>query len=284
MGIKRCPSFSKRPGFPCGLRVLLLDCDESQRKESEQLLQECSYEVGCPASWQQQSAPTAHTQSPFVEAISMSHERVQGQWACMLLCLLYPPRFTTNNPHGAEGLSCSNAGDKACIQLRITWTHDMAIQQLMRVSWFFSLFLLQVTLCSSTEEALSRLSSACSYDILLADKPSIKRSSDTELLLKGAEGIPCVFMASNPSSEEVMAGERITQDCSGLGFRYSSMPNFWQPSDRSAGRAARIVLLPLVTSQIAAAISAGMCFILSCTSPGEVSRLQHAWGTPWGGS
>lgn len=46
MGIKRCPSFSKRPGFPCGLRVLLLDCSEAQRQDCEQRLKECSYEVG----------------------------------------------------------------------------------------------------------------------------------------------------------------------------------------------------------------------------------------------
>jgi hypothetical protein len=46
MGIKRCPSFSKRPGFPCGLRVLLLDCDAAQRMDCEQRLKECSYEVG----------------------------------------------------------------------------------------------------------------------------------------------------------------------------------------------------------------------------------------------
>ena len=46
MGIKRCPSFSKRPGFPCGLRVLLLDADQAQRQDCEQRLKECSYEVG----------------------------------------------------------------------------------------------------------------------------------------------------------------------------------------------------------------------------------------------
>lgn len=45
MGIKRCPSFSKRPGFPCGLRVLLVDASPEQRKESEERLKECSYEV-----------------------------------------------------------------------------------------------------------------------------------------------------------------------------------------------------------------------------------------------
>lgn len=46
MGIKRCPSFSKRPGFPCGLRVLLLDASEAQRQDCEQRLKECAYEVG----------------------------------------------------------------------------------------------------------------------------------------------------------------------------------------------------------------------------------------------
>jgi len=82
MGIKRCPSFSKRPGFPCGLRVLLLDCDESQRKESEQLLKECSYEVGCFTSWQQHVHLTTisrpHTQSPYVKAINISTARTVG--------------------------------------------------------------------------------------------------------------------------------------------------------------------------------------------------------------
>lgn len=45
MGIKRCPSFSKRPGFPCGLRVLLVDADDSARSSAETLLKECSYTV-----------------------------------------------------------------------------------------------------------------------------------------------------------------------------------------------------------------------------------------------
>lgn len=50
MGIKRCPSFSKRPGFPCGLRVLLVDGDAAARTQSEALLQECAYEVTLCAS------------------------------------------------------------------------------------------------------------------------------------------------------------------------------------------------------------------------------------------
>lgn len=45
MGIKRCPSFSKRPGFPCGLRVLLVDADNAARSKAENLLKECSYTV-----------------------------------------------------------------------------------------------------------------------------------------------------------------------------------------------------------------------------------------------
>jgi hypothetical protein len=64
----------------------------------------------------------------------------------------------------------------------------------------------QVTLCSSTAEALFRLSGSCGYDVLLADKPSIGSSSELESLLKAAEALPCVFMASNPSPEDVMAG------------------------------------------------------------------------------
>ncbi len=63
-----------------------------------------------------------------------------------------------------------------------------------------------MTLCSSTAEALSRLAGSCSYDVLLADRPSITSSSDLEQLLKAAEGLPCVFMASNPTAEDVMAG------------------------------------------------------------------------------
>jgi hypothetical protein len=42
--------------------------------------------------------------------------------------------------------------------------------------------------------------------VLLADKPSIGSSSELESLLKAAEALPCVFMASNPSPEDVMAG------------------------------------------------------------------------------
>jgi CheY-like chemotaxis protein len=64
----------------------------------------------------------------------------------------------------------------------------------------------QVTQCSSGAEALARLEGSCSFDVLLADKPSISSSSELDALLKAAEGLPCVLMASNPSPEDVMAG------------------------------------------------------------------------------
>lgn len=63
-----------------------------------------------------------------------------------------------------------------------------------------------MTLCSSTAEALSRLSGSCGYDVLIADTPSIGGSSELESLLKAAESLPCVFMASDPTPEDVMAG------------------------------------------------------------------------------
>lgn len=47
MGIKRVPSFSKRPDFPCGLRVLLVDADCTARGKTESLLKECHYSVSC---------------------------------------------------------------------------------------------------------------------------------------------------------------------------------------------------------------------------------------------
>ncbi|GBF97777.1 hypothetical protein Rsub_10202 [Raphidocelis subcapitata] len=42
---KRLPSFSQRPGFPCGLRVLLVDSDPASRARTEAQLRECSYSV-----------------------------------------------------------------------------------------------------------------------------------------------------------------------------------------------------------------------------------------------
>ena len=46
MGVlKRVPSFSQRPGFPSGLRVLLVDDDSAARCSTETLLKECSYSV-----------------------------------------------------------------------------------------------------------------------------------------------------------------------------------------------------------------------------------------------
>lgn len=45
MAVKRCPSFSSRPGFPSGLRVLLVDADVSARRSTESLLRELSYQV-----------------------------------------------------------------------------------------------------------------------------------------------------------------------------------------------------------------------------------------------
>ncbi|KAI8477425.1 MAG: hypothetical protein J3K34DRAFT_364388, partial [Monoraphidium minutum] len=47
---KRLPSFSQRPGFPSGLRVLLVDSDAGARCRTEELLRECSYEVTSCAS------------------------------------------------------------------------------------------------------------------------------------------------------------------------------------------------------------------------------------------
>ena len=37
---KRVPSFSQRPGFPSGLRVLLVDSDPAARARTEQQLHE----------------------------------------------------------------------------------------------------------------------------------------------------------------------------------------------------------------------------------------------------
>jgi len=42
---KRLPSFSQRPGFPSGLRVLLVDSDSSARAKTEDQLRECNYNV-----------------------------------------------------------------------------------------------------------------------------------------------------------------------------------------------------------------------------------------------
>jgi hypothetical protein len=42
---KRMPSFSQRPGFPSGLRVLLVDSDASARAHTEERLRECNYAV-----------------------------------------------------------------------------------------------------------------------------------------------------------------------------------------------------------------------------------------------
>lgn len=135
MGIKRCPSFSKRPGFPCGLRVLLLDADPAQRSESEQLLKECSYEV---------------------------------------------------------------------------------------------------TPCSSTCEALSRLSSACSYDVLLADKSTLSSSNaNQQQLLEKAQGLPCIFMACNPSQDDVLTGVELgAVDFLAKPLSPLKLKNIWQHTVR----------------------------------------------------
>ena len=42
---KRVPSFSARPGFPSGLRVLLVDADPEARARTEKQLRDCSYMV-----------------------------------------------------------------------------------------------------------------------------------------------------------------------------------------------------------------------------------------------
>lgn len=47
---KRSPSFSHRPGFPSGLRVLLVDSDVEARARTEEQLRACDYSVrrACP--------------------------------------------------------------------------------------------------------------------------------------------------------------------------------------------------------------------------------------------
>lgn len=42
---KRVPSFSSRPGFPNGLRVLLIDPDTSGRQAVQEMLTQCNYAV-----------------------------------------------------------------------------------------------------------------------------------------------------------------------------------------------------------------------------------------------
>lgn len=134
MGIKRCPSFSKRPGFPCGLRVLLLDANQAARDECEQLLKECSYEV---------------------------------------------------------------------------------------------------TQCATVAEALSRLAGACSYDVLLADRPSLSNANELEALLKAAEALPCVFMASQASPEDVLAGVELgAVDFLSKPLAPAKLRNIWQHTVR----------------------------------------------------
>lgn len=44
------PSFSQRPGFPSGLRVLLVDSDDAARARTEEQLRDCNYEVTSCAS------------------------------------------------------------------------------------------------------------------------------------------------------------------------------------------------------------------------------------------
>ena len=50
MTLRRVPSFSARPGFPSGLRVLLIEGGANARKEAEKLLKKCSYQVCCTDS------------------------------------------------------------------------------------------------------------------------------------------------------------------------------------------------------------------------------------------
>jgi hypothetical protein len=42
---RRAPSFSSRPGFPRGLRVLLVDADAGSCSKTVGQLRECGYEV-----------------------------------------------------------------------------------------------------------------------------------------------------------------------------------------------------------------------------------------------
>lgn len=65
----------------------------------------------------------------------------------------------------------------------------------------------QVTACGSLGEGLSKLGGACSYDVLLADAPTLgSDSSEREQLLAAAKGLPCIFMAAQPTPQDVMAG------------------------------------------------------------------------------
>lgn len=62
--MKRVPSFSERPGFPCGLRVLLVESDVKNCQATEAQLKECNYCVSaCSSSAQALNALTSASSS-----------------------------------------------------------------------------------------------------------------------------------------------------------------------------------------------------------------------------
>lgn len=63
--MKRVPSFSSRPGFPNGLRVLLLDIDLRAKQEAETQLKECGYLVTCCSSSAEAAAFLSNPEKSF---------------------------------------------------------------------------------------------------------------------------------------------------------------------------------------------------------------------------
>lgn len=97
---KRSPSFSQRPGFPAGLRVLLVDGDAGARARTEAQLRECSYEVrllSCPhhahaaASWRQ-PRQSACVPAAAGSAGSAGMLAAQAAQACYHARPMRPPR------------------------------------------------------------------------------------------------------------------------------------------------------------------------------------------------
>lgn len=68
-------------------------------------------------------------------------------------------------------------------------------------------WLSQVTTCTTTADALTRLNSGDTYDVLLADHRMVSgKTRECQQLLDSCKGVPCILMAESPSPQDILAG------------------------------------------------------------------------------
>jgi DNA-binding response OmpR family regulator len=135
MGCHRVPSFSARPGFPVGLRVLLLDSDKMSLDATDAMLRECNYVITPTSSFLDATSRIVQDNSAFdvllVDAKSLG-SRAADSAAFMKLVKTAPLIIMAEKPTQEDVLLSIKLGavdfieKPVCLQkVRTMWQHTV---------------------------------------------------------------------------------------------------------------------------------------------------------------